>query len=167
VPEVLHDGPAPLWDAIVRKVTPNVFVLVHWTVALLIVLAIPWLLRTRLSPTMRAAVADNLLLAAVGFALNDSGPVVVALALFYLGPLLAVLRAEERPATFTTPVRAPAAGPRRPWQASGGPVNAPANRTPSRHHHHASAKLGERCSRNSEHPRGDPSGRLPRMEAVA
>ena len=97
--EILHDGPRPLWDAIARKSSSNVYLLVHsaWTMALVVLVAVPWLLRARLSPTLRTTVSANLLLAAVGFALNDSGPVVIALALFYLGPLLAVLRAEERP----------------------------------------------------------------------
>ena len=114
--EVLDDGVGPLWDAIVRKASSNLFLLVHspWTMALIVLIAVPWLLPTPLSPTLRATVIANLLLAAVGFALNDSGPVVVALALFYLAPLLAILRAEERPVAVTAPpARVRAAGPRR------------------------------------------------------
>ena len=39
--EILHDGPRPLWDAIARKATSNLFLLAHspWTVALLVVLS--------------------------------------------------------------------------------------------------------------------------------
>ena len=92
--EMLDGGPRPLWDAIVRKESANFNLLLHspWTIALVVVLFVPLLLRTRLSPPMSAAVAGILALAAVGFATNDSGPVVVALALFYLGPLLAIYR---------------------------------------------------------------------------
>jgi len=60
---------------------------------------------------MRVTVAAKLLPAVVGFAVNDFGPVVLALALFWLGPLLAVLRAEKRPLAVTSPAdRGRAAG---------------------------------------------------------
>jgi hypothetical protein len=118
VAEMLQDGPRPLWDAIVRKESANFDLLLHspWSVALIVVLLVPFLLRTRLSPAMSAAVAGILVLAGVGFATNDSGPVVVALALFYLAPLLAIYRRTATP----PPALALAAAPRRASPASGG-----------------------------------------------
>ena len=122
--EVLSDGPSPLWDTIVRKESANFKLLASspWSIALVVVLIVPLLLRTRLSPALSAAVAGNLLLAALGFATNDSGPVVVALALFYLGPLLVIYARTERPPAVTAR-RAPAraASPRRASPASGDP----------------------------------------------
>ncbi len=118
--DVVHGGPGPLWDAIVRKESANFTLLLHspWSIALLVVLIVPLLLRTRVSPALSAAVAGNLALAAVGFATNDSGPVVVALALFYLAPLLAIYRRTE----ITAPqALARAAAPRRASPASGAP----------------------------------------------
>jgi len=117
--EVLHDGPGPLWDAIVRKESANLSGLhTAWSAGVLLVMLVPLLLRARLSPPLRAAVGANLVLTALGFALNDSGPVVVALGLFYLGPLLAIHRSEEGPGTVaatasTPPARARAAARRR------------------------------------------------------
>ena len=65
--EVLSDGPGPLWDTIVRKESANFKLLANspWSVALVVVLIVPLLLRTRLSPPLSAAVAGNLLLAAL------------------------------------------------------------------------------------------------------
>jgi hypothetical protein len=113
VAEMLEVGPRPLWDAIVRKESANFTLLLHspWSVALLVVLVVPLLLRTRLSPAMSAAVAGNLVLATVGFATNDSGPVVVALALFYLGPLLAIYRVRDRSGAVTAERAQLRAGP--------------------------------------------------------
>ncbi len=118
--EMLQTGPAPLWDAVVRKESANFTLLLHspWSLALIVVLIVPLLLRTRLSPAISAAVAGNLVLATVGFATNDSGPVVVALALFYLGPMLAICRRTVSP----SPGLARAAAPRRASAASGGGV---------------------------------------------
>ena len=112
--DVLDSGSAPLWDAIARKESANFRLLVHspWSVALLVVLLVPLMLRTSLSAPMRVALGGNLALAVLGFAANDSGPVVVALALFYLPPLLVVLRrsaevtARRSPARAATPRRA-------------------------------------------------------------
>ncbi len=123
VAEVLSTGPAPLWDAIVRKEAANFRLLLHspWSVALIVGLLVPLALRIRLSPPMAAAVGGTLVLAALGFATNDSGPVVVALSLFYLGPLLAVYRDTQRSGNITAPpALARAAALRRASPASGG-----------------------------------------------
>lgn len=94
--DVADDGLAPLWDAIARKESANLRLLLSpWTPILAVVLLAMVLLRTRLGPAMRAAVHATLALAAVGFALNDSGAIVVALALFYLAPVLALHRPPE------------------------------------------------------------------------
>ena len=108
--DVLDSGPAPLWDAVARKESANFRLLFHspWSVALVVVLAVPLLLRTGLGATMRVAVAGNLALAVLGFAANDSGPVVVALSLFYLAPLLVVLRRTEEVTAPPAPQRAAA-----------------------------------------------------------
>ena len=119
--DVLDTGPGPLWDAIVRKESANVRLLFHspWSVALVVVLLVPLLLRTELSAPVRVAVMGNLALAVLGLLANDSGPVVVALALFYLAPLLVVYRRCGE----ITPRRslARAAAPHRASQASASP----------------------------------------------
>ncbi len=119
--DVLDSGPGPLWDAIARKESANFRLLVHspWSVALVVVLAVPLLLRTRLAAPVRVAVVGNLALAVLGFAANDSGPVVVALALFYLAPLLVIYRRTEDLTAPPAPV--PAAAPRRASPASASP----------------------------------------------
>lgn len=119
--DVLDSGPGPLWDAIVRKESANLRLLFHspWSVALAVVLAVPLLLRTRLSEPVSVAVTGTLALAVLGFVTNDSGPVVVALALFYVAPLLVVSR---RCGEITTrPWLARAAARRRASPASAGP----------------------------------------------
>ena len=119
--DVLDGGPAPLWDAIVRKESANFRLLVHspWSVALIVVLVVPLALRTPLSAPVKVAVMGNLALAALGFLTNDSGPVVIALALFYLGPLLVIIRRSGDLTARRWRVRAPA--PRRASRASAGP----------------------------------------------
>jgi hypothetical protein len=119
--EVLDNGPGPLWDAVVRKESANFRLLLHspWSVALIVVLVVPLALRTRVSTPVRVAIVGNLGLAVLGFAANDSGPVVLALALFYLGPLLVVYRRSDDVTARRSLVRA--AGRRRASPGSAGP----------------------------------------------
>ena len=96
---VAENGGAQLWDAIVRKESANLRLLLSsWTPLLVVLLVVIVALRTRLQGPVRAAVLANLALAAVGFALNDSGAIVLALALFYLAPLLALCWQDDGPA---------------------------------------------------------------------
>jgi hypothetical protein len=58
--------------------------------------------RARLVPAgsaLRTGVIAVAALAVLGFLLNDSGPLVIALALSFIGPLFALLLAEPAPAT--------------------------------------------------------------------
>jgi hypothetical protein len=111
VASIGEDGGGPLWDAIARKESANVRLLLSsWTPLVAVMLAAIVLLRTRLSAPVRSAVIANVAFAAVGFALNDSGAIVLALALFYLVPLLAVCRCDAVPALSPARrARAPAA----------------------------------------------------------
>ncbi len=114
---LFHDGGHGARTTIARKVSVNVGLIGHtvWTWMLPVFLVFgAWALssarrRRRLVPSgsaLRAGVVATCALAILGFAVNDSGPLVIALALSFIGPLFVILLSDGDTTTF-------ADGPRR------------------------------------------------------
>ena len=114
VAQVASEGPGPLLDIVGRKAAANlrtwgspwVWGLAVLAISLLTVLVVDrnW---HRIVPTgsaLRAGVAGTLAAGLLGYAVNDSGVVVAALILVYLGPFLTLVALDRETAPVEMPV---------------------------------------------------------------